>query len=186
MDNAESNTNSRHRCTTCEKSGGLLSEDSADSFEVHFDPNYSEYDLMAKRQYKETKYSQELKLATSPVSNVSMHYRYHMESYKTLINYAQTHPTENEYLKEVMKDSIAKMVRFTTESVMVDYAAVGDTKSNASTIKHRLPHFMGVPLRIVSSHQGTQKKKQGNATHTMHSCIHNLNNIIFTWDIVYL
>jgi hypothetical protein len=96
------------------KGGTLLSEDSADSFEVHFDPNYSEYDLMENRQYKETKYSKELKLATSPVSNVFMRYRYHMESYKTLIKYAQTHPKANEYLKEVMKDSIAKMVIFTT------------------------------------------------------------------------
>jgi hypothetical protein len=142
------------------KVGGLLSEDSSDSFGVQFDPNNSEYDLMANRQYKETKYSQELKLATSPVSNVFMHYRYHIESCKTLINYAHTHPKANEYLKEVMKDSIAKMVRFTTEISMVDYAAVGDTKSNTSTIKHRLPHVMGVPLIIVSSHQGTQKKKR--------------------------
>jgi CRISPR/Cas system-associated protein Cas10 (large subunit of type III CRISPR-Cas system) len=96
------------------KCGSSLSEESADSFEVHFDPNYSENDLMANRQYKETKYSQELKLATSPVSNVFMPYRYHMGSYKTLISYTQTHPKANEYLKEVMKDSIAKMVRFTT------------------------------------------------------------------------
>jgi hypothetical protein len=142
------------------KGGTSLSEDSSDSFEVHFDPNYSEYDLMANRQCKETKYSQELKLATSPVSNVFMPYRYHMESYKTLINYAQTHPKANEYLKEVMKDSISKMVRFTTESGMVECAAGGDTKCNTSTIKHRSPHVMGVPLRIVSSHQGTQNKKR--------------------------
>jgi hypothetical protein len=115
---------------------------------------------MANRQYKETKYSQELKLATSPVSNVFMPYRYHIESYKTLISYAQTHPKANEYLKEVMKDSIAKMVRFTTESGMVDFAAIGDTTSNTSTIKHRSPHVMGAPLRSVTSHQGTQKKKR--------------------------
>jgi hypothetical protein len=115
---------------------------------------------MANRQYKEKKYSQELKLATSPVTNVFMPYRYHIESYKTLINYAQTHPKANEYLKEVMKDSIAKMVRFTTESGMVECAAGGDTKSNTSTIKHRSPHGMGVPLRLISSHQGTQKKKR--------------------------
>jgi hypothetical protein len=115
---------------------------------------------MANRQYKETKYSQELKLATSPVYNVFMHYRYHMESYKTLIKYAQTHPQANEYLKEVMKDSIAQMVRFTTESGMVDCAAVGDTKSNTYTIKHRLTHGMVIPLIIVPSHQGTQKKKR--------------------------
>jgi hypothetical protein len=49
----------------------------------------------------------------------------------------------------VMKDSISKMVRFTTESGMVECAAGGDTKCNTSTIKHRSPHVMGVPLRIV-------------------------------------
>jgi hypothetical protein len=141
------------------KGGRSLSEDSADTFEVHFDTNYSEYNLMASKKYKETKYSQGLKLATSPVYSAFMPYCYHMESYKTLINYAQTHPKANEYLKEVMKDSISKMVRFTTESGMVECAAVGDTKSNISTIKHRLPHVMGVPLRIVYSRQGTQKKK---------------------------
>jgi hypothetical protein len=37
------------------KGGTSLSEDPADSFEVHFDPTYSEYDLMENRQYKETK-----------------------------------------------------------------------------------------------------------------------------------
>jgi hypothetical protein len=42
---------------------------------------------------------------------------------------------------------------------MFDCAAVGDTQINTSTIKHRLPHVMGVPLRVVSSHKGTQKKK---------------------------
>jgi hypothetical protein len=59
-----------------------------------------------------------------------------------------------------MKDSIAKMVRFTTEIGMVECAAGGDTESNTSTIKHRSPHVMGVPLRIVSSQQGTQKNKK--------------------------
>jgi hypothetical protein len=83
-----------------------------------------------------------------------------MEYYKTLANNAQTHPEANEYLKKVMKDSIAKMVRFTKESGMFDCTAVGDTKSDTSTIKHRLPHVMGVPLIIVSSHQGTQKNKR--------------------------
>jgi hypothetical protein len=39
-------------------------------------------------------------LDTTPIINI-MHYHYHIESYNTLINYAQTHPTENEYLKEV-------------------------------------------------------------------------------------
>jgi hypothetical protein len=52
-----------------------------------------------------------------------------MEYYKTLIKYAQTHPKANGYLKEVMKDSIAEIVRFRTESGMVEPAAVDDTNS---------------------------------------------------------
>jgi hypothetical protein len=134
----------------------LSSDDSADGFEIQFDPNFSEYDLMANREYKDTKYSQELKLATSPVSNVFMIYRYHMESYKTLINYAQPHPKANEYLKEVMKDSIAKMMKFTTENGMVVSADSNDMNNKTSTIKHRTNLVMGVPLLIVLYCQGTQ------------------------------
>jgi hypothetical protein len=142
------------------KGAGSSSEDSADGFEVHFDTYFCKYNLMANRKYKETKYSQELKEETSPVSNLFMPCRYHMESYKTLINYAQTHPKTNEYLKEVMKESISKVVKFTTESGMVASFAVGNMNNNTSTIKHRAPLVMGVPLRIVSSRQGTQKNKR--------------------------
>jgi hypothetical protein len=74
-------------------------------------------------------------VATSPVSNVVMHYPYHTESYKTLIKYAQTHLKANEYLKEVMKDSIAEMVKFTTESGMVESAVVNYTQNNSSKEK---------------------------------------------------
>jgi hypothetical protein len=115
---------------------------------------------MANRQYNETQYSQELKLATSPVANVFLSNLYHMESYKTLINYAQTHPKANEYLKEVTKESIGKMIKFTTESGMVASADSNDVSKSTSTIEHRVPLVMGVPLRIVSSHQGKQKKEK--------------------------
>jgi hypothetical protein len=101
------------------KSQELASDESFYGYTIQFDPNYSEYELMAKGQYNETQYCQELKLATSPVANVFMPYCYHMESYKTLINYAQTHPKANDYQKEVMKESIDKMIKFTTESGMV-------------------------------------------------------------------
>jgi hypothetical protein len=52
------------------------------------------------------------------------------------------------------------MIKFTTESGMVASAVSNDVSKNTSTIKHRLPLVMGVPLRIVSSHQSTQKKKR--------------------------
>jgi hypothetical protein len=42
---------------------------------------------------------------------------------------------------------------------MVESAALDEKKNNTSKIKHRVTHGMGVPLRIVSPHQGTQKKK---------------------------
>jgi hypothetical protein len=59
-----------------------------------------------------------------------------------------------------MKESIDKMIKFTTESGMVASANSNDVSKNTSTIKHRLPLLMGVPLHIVSSHQGTQTKKR--------------------------
>jgi hypothetical protein len=96
------------------KSQELASGDLADGNAVKFDPNYSEYDLMANRKYNDTQYSQELTLATSPVTNVFMSYHYYTESFKRLTNYAQTQTEANEYLKEVMKDSIGKMIKFTT------------------------------------------------------------------------
>jgi hypothetical protein len=119
------------------KSQELASDESSDGYTVQFDPNYSEYDLMANRQYNETQYSQEFKLATYYVANVFMSYRYHMESYKTLINCSQTHPKANEYLKEVIKESIGKMIKFTTESGMVSSAFSNDVNKNTSTIKHQ-------------------------------------------------
>jgi hypothetical protein len=37
--------------------------------------------------------------------------------------------------------------------------AIDEMNNTTSTIKHRAPLVMGVPLQIVASHQGTQKKK---------------------------
>jgi hypothetical protein len=142
------------------KSQELIPDEFSYDNTVQFDPNYSEYDLMANRQYNETQYSQELKLATSPVSNACMPYHYHMESYKTLINYTQTYPKANEYLKEVMKESIGKMIKFTNGSGMVASAVSNDMSKHTSAIKHRVPLVMGVSLCIVSSHQGTPKKER--------------------------
>jgi hypothetical protein len=39
-------------------------------------------------------------------------------------------------------------------------AAIGEMNNTTSTIKYRAPLVMGIPLWIVSSHQGTQKKKR--------------------------
>jgi hypothetical protein len=41
-------------------------------------------------------------------------------------------------------------------------AAIDEMNNTTPTIKHRVPLLMVVPLWIVSSHQGTQKKKRYN------------------------
>jgi hypothetical protein len=87
-------------------------------------------------------------LATLPVANVFMPYRYHMGSYKTLINYAQTHPKSNNYLKEVTKESIDNMIKFTTESGMVASANSNDISKNTPTIKHMLSLHTKVHKKI--------------------------------------
>jgi hypothetical protein len=51
------------------------------------------------------------------------------------------------------------MIKFTTESGMMASDVSNDVNNKTSTIKHRFPLVMRVPLRIVSSLQGTQKKK---------------------------
>jgi hypothetical protein len=39
-------------------------------------------------------------------------------------------------------------------------SVIDEMNNTTSTIKHRAPLVMGVPLRIVSSHQGTHTKKR--------------------------
>jgi hypothetical protein len=45
------------------------------------------------------------------------------------------------------------------EDPFMSAAAIDEMNNTTSTIKHRVPLAMGIPLRIVSSHQHTQKKK---------------------------
>jgi hypothetical protein len=39
-------------------------------------------------------------------------------------------------------------------------ASIDEMNNITSTIKHRAPLVVGIPLQIFSSHQGTQKKKR--------------------------
>jgi fatty acid/phospholipid biosynthesis enzyme len=58
-----------------------------------------------------------------------------------------------------MHDEVSRGLFRTILEDLVMSTAIDEMNNTTSTIKHRAPLGMGVPLRIVSSHQGTQKKK---------------------------
>jgi hypothetical protein len=58
-----------------------------------------------------------------------------------------------------MHDEVPRGLFRTNREEPFTSAAI-DENNTTSTIKHRAPLVMGVPLQIVSSHQGTQKKKR--------------------------
>jgi fatty acid/phospholipid biosynthesis enzyme len=66
----------------------------------------------------------------------------------------------NEWLSQAMHDEVPRgLFRTNCEDPFMS-AAIDEMNNTTSTIKHRAPIVMGVPLPIVSSHQGTQKKKR--------------------------
>jgi hypothetical protein len=65
----------------------------------------------------------------------------------------------NEQLSQAMHDEVPIGLFRTNREDPFMSAAIDEMNNTTSTIKHRAPLVMGVPLRIVSFHQGTQKKK---------------------------
>jgi hypothetical protein len=65
----------------------------------------------------------------------------------------------NERLSQAMHDEVPRGLNRTNREDPFMSAATDEMNNTTSTIKHRAPLVRGVPLRIVSSHQGTQKKK---------------------------
>jgi hypothetical protein len=80
--------------------------------DVEYNPDFNEYDIMSPRQHTETYFSQDLKLASSPVRNQVTPYFYHFESYKSFIKYDDTHPDANIFLSNVMQEAEEKMIIF--------------------------------------------------------------------------
>jgi fatty acid/phospholipid biosynthesis enzyme len=57
-----------------------------------------------------------------------------------------------------MHDEVPRDLFRTNREDLFMSAAIDEMNNTTTTIKHRETLVMGVPLRIVSSHQGTQKK----------------------------
>jgi hypothetical protein len=66
----------------------------------------------------------------------------------------------NEQLSQAMHDEVPRGLFRTNHEDPFISAAIDEMNNTTSTIKQRAPLVMGVPLWIVSSHQGTQKKKR--------------------------
>jgi hypothetical protein len=67
--------------------------------------------------------------------------------------------TPNGYLKQCMMRFFRGFFRTNCEELVMS-EAFDEMNNTTSTIKHREPLAMGVPLWIVSTHQGTQNKKR--------------------------
>jgi hypothetical protein len=132
---------------------------SEEDLDVEYNPDLNEYDIMFPRQHPETSFSQDLKLASSPVHNQAMPYVYYFESYKSLIKYADTHSDANIFLSKVMQEVEAKMINFVTERGIVPLAmSMEETNKNTTPKQRKNTVVMGKKLTIISSHQHTQKR----------------------------
>jgi hypothetical protein len=66
----------------------------------------------------------------------------------------------NEQLSQAIYDEVPRGLFETNREDPFMYAAIDEMNNTTSTIKHKASLVMGVSLRIVSSQQGTQKKKR--------------------------
>jgi hypothetical protein len=66
----------------------------------------------------------------------------------------------NEQLSQAMHDEVPRGLFRTNHEEPFISASIDEMNNTTSTITHRAPLVMGVPLQIISSHQGTQKKKR--------------------------
>jgi hypothetical protein len=68
--------------------------------DVEYDPYLNEYDIILPMKHTETCFSQDLKMAFSPIHNQATPYFYHFQSNKSYIKYADTHPDANKFCVE--------------------------------------------------------------------------------------
>jgi hypothetical protein len=106
---------------------------------------------MFPRQHTENYFSQDLKLASSSVHNQVTPYVYHFESYKSLIEYADTHPDANIFLSKVTQEAEARKINLVTEMQIVPAATSMEETNKNTTLKQRKNTVvMGKQLTIVS------------------------------------
>ena len=110
-----------------------------------------EYSSLFSPQQSVTEYASAIQLATTPQA---MHnpYRYHLEAYKHLINFAESGPDASKLLGELLNKNLADMVEFTTLRGLVE------TPVAKSPTTHAFAHRPTAVL--TSSHCPTSRKRK--------------------------
>jgi hypothetical protein len=100
-----------------------LEEDSEEEFYYNLEnessPVVGEYSSLFMSQQSTTEYAAAIQLATTPQSTNNP-YRFHLEAYKHLINFAESDPRASSFLGSSLNDNLQKMVEFTTENGLVE------------------------------------------------------------------
>jgi hypothetical protein len=78
-----------------------------------------EYYSLFTPQQSTTEYAAAIQLATTPQSTNNP-YRFHLEAYKHLINFAESDPKASLFLGPLLNDNLQKMVEFTTSRGLVE------------------------------------------------------------------
>jgi hypothetical protein len=85
-----------------------IHDDSDFDYDFVYDgPVVGEHDSLFSTQKSTTEYAAEIQLATKP-QNINHPYRYHLEAYKHLINFAETDPAASRFLGSLLNQNIQK------------------------------------------------------------------------------
>jgi hypothetical protein len=74
---------------------------------------------MLTSQQSTTKYAAAIQLSTMPQSTNNP-YRFHLEAYKHLINFAESDPKASCFLGSLLNDNLQNIIEFITENGLVE------------------------------------------------------------------
>jgi hypothetical protein len=110
-----------------------------------------EYSSLFTSQQSTTEYAASIQLATTPQSTNNP-YRFHLEAYKHLINFAKSDPRASRILGLLLNDNLQKMVEFTTENGLVETPLAESPITNV---------FSHLPTAVITlSHCPTSRKRK--------------------------
>jgi hypothetical protein len=110
-----------------------------------------EYVSLFTPQQSTTEYAPAIQLATAP-QTINHPYRFHLEAYKHLTNFAEFNPEASDFLGYWLNENLQKMVEFTKSRGLVE------TPVAESPITHACTHR---PTAVItSSHCPTSRKRK--------------------------
>ena len=117
----------------------------------------SEYSQLLSQQSLTSEYADAIHLATTPQGGGRHNpYRFHLESYKQLTNYARCDPKASDFLGSLLQDNLQKMVEFTRNQDVVAFPLSQSTSSRG--VCHG--PTSAITKSLVSSHNPTSVQRK--------------------------